>query len=409
MISPMNPIQKRSYRSIIASNCFIRIGDALSDPKTILTWLLTSLGAPAFAVSLLVPIRESGSMLPQILLANFIQKFSKRKPIYVFGLIAQFLAIISIGIAALTLSPLTAGYLAMVSLAVFAGARAFCSITSKDILGRAIPKGSRGKLSGTAAMLSGIFATILAIVLLSSRDHQDTSTLASIIIFAGCMWLLAGIAYHFVDEKAEKTNASKPKQGIKTRLALVKNDPLFRNFIIARTLLLGSSLASPIYVVMAHQAQQEPSADSLIAFIVAGALATALSSHIWGKFSDKASHLCLFLGGLLAALIGLISIIVFYFLPDLAALPYTWPVMFFLFNIGYMGVRLGRTTWVVDAAEGDKRTDYVASSNTIIAAFILVLGLIAAPLQVLNPMYSMSLYTICCLVGAWMALRIKIS
>ena len=90
-------------------------------------------------------------------------------------------------------------------------------------------------------------------------------------------------------------------------------------------------------------------------------------------------------------------------------MPYTWPVMFFLFNIGYMGVRLGRTTWVVDAAEGNKRTDYVAASNTIIAALILVLGFIAAPLQLFSPIYAMALYTICCLAGAFTALRIKIS
>ena len=407
----MNPIQKRSYRSIIASNCFIRIGDTLSDPKTILTWLLSALGAPAFAISLFVPIRESGSMLPQVFLANFIQKFSTRKPIYVIGLIAQFLAIISIGIAALTLSPLTAGYVAMLALAIFATARAFCSITSKDILGRAVPKGSRGKLSGTAAMLSGVFATILAIALLSNRDQQDTSILASIIITAGFMWLFAGVAYYFVYEKPEAVDTNKPTQSIKNRLALVKHDSLFRNFIIARTLLLGSSLASPIFVVMAHKSQQESvsGAHSLIAFIIAGALATALSSHVWGKFSDKASHLSLFRGGLLSALVGVSSIVIYYFLPDLASMPYTWPVMFFLFNIGYMGVRLGRMTWVVDAAEGNKRTDYVAASNTIIAALILVLGFIAAPLQLFNPVYAMALYTICCLAGAFTALRIKIS
>lgn len=407
----MNPIQKRSYRSIITSNCFIRIGDTLSDPKTILTWLLSALGAPAFAISLFVPIRESGSMLPQVFLANFIQKFSTRKPIYVIGLIAQFLSIISIGIAALTLSPLTAGYVAMLALAIFATARAFCSITSKDILGRAVPKGSRGKLSGTAAMLSGVFATILAIALLSNRDQQDTGILAGIIITAGFMWLFAGIAYYFVHEKPEAVDTNKPKQSIKNRLALVKHDSLFRNFIITRTLLLGSSLASPIFVVMAHQSQQESvsGAHSLIAFIIAGALATALSSHFWGKFSDKASHLSLFRGGLLSALVGISSVVIYYFLPDLASMPYTWPVMFFLFNIGYMGVRLGRMTWVVDAAEGNKRTDYVAASNTIIAALILVLGFIAAPLQLFSPIYAMALYTICCLAGAFTALRIKIS
>lgn len=403
----MTPTQKRSFHSIITSNCFVRIGDTLSDPKTILTWLLSALGAPAIAISMLVPIRESGSMLPQIFLASFIKKFPKRKPIYTTGLIAQFLCIISIGIAALLLTPTLAGYIAIIALAFFATARAFCSITSKDILGRAIPKGTRGKLSGIASTLSGIFATLLAIILLTNRDQSDPTLLASIIIGAGFMWLLASISYHFVHESAEEIPTNKKsQQGIIHRLTLVKKDPKFRNFILARTLLLGTALASPIFVVMAHKAATN--SYSLISFIIAGALATAISSLIWGNFSDKASHLSMAFGGLLAAIAGIASIIIHYHLPKLAALPLTWPTMFFLFNIGYMGVRLGRTTWVVDAAEGDKRTDYVSSSNTIIAILIILLGLIAAPLQALTPIYSMILYTICCITGAIFALRLKL-
>ena len=42
-----------------------KLGDALASPKTTLAWTLGALGAPAWMVGLLVPIRESGSMLPQ--------------------------------------------------------------------------------------------------------------------------------------------------------------------------------------------------------------------------------------------------------------------------------------------------------------------------------------------------------
>ncbi len=404
----MTPRQKRSFRAIIASNCFVRIGDTLSDPKTILTWLLSALGAPAFAISMLVPIRESGSMLPQIFLASFIKKFHKRKPIYTAGLIAQSLCIITIGLAALFLSPTLAGYIAIIALTLFATARAFCSITSKDILGRAIPKGTRGKLSGIASTLSGIFATLLAIIILSNRDQYNPTLIASIIIGAGFMWLIASLSYHFVQEPETEIQITKNSTPpILQRLALAKNDHKFRNFIIARTLLLGSALASPIFVVMAHH--NGSATNSLIAFIIAGALATTVSSSIWGNFSDKASHLSMAFGGILAALTGITSITIFYLSPSLTALPLTWPVMFFLFNIGYMGVRLGRSTWVVDAAEGDQRTDYVSASNTIIAIIIILIGVIAATLQTLAPIYPMILYTTCCIIGAIFALRLKLS
>lgn len=407
----MTPLQRRSFKSIVASNCLVRIGDTLANPKTILTWLLAALGAPAFAISMLVPIRESGSMLPQIFLSGFIQKFRQRKPIYVIGLIAQFICTAIIGLAALFLSPAAAGYTVVVALALFSIARAFCSVTSKDILGKAIPRGSRGKLSGIASSLSGVFATLAAIILLSNRDQNDPNLLAAITLGASAMWLLAGIAFRFVHEPVEEAKEKACQKTIPTtlkqRLAMVRKNESFRNFIIARTLLLGTALASPVLVVIAQKSGS--GTHTLISFIVAGATATAISSTIWGKFSDKASHLSMALGGVLAAVTGMVAIAIFYLLPELAKAAYTWPILFFFFNIGYMGVRLGRSTWVVDASEGDQRTNFVATSNTIIAALIILLGVIAAPLQAMEPIYPMVLYTACCVVGAVFALRLKIS
>jgi len=357
---------------------------------------------------MLVPIREAGSMLPQIFLSGFIQKFSRRKPIYIIGLIAQFLCIAAIGLAALFLSPVVAGYTIIVALAMFATARAFCSVTSKDILGRAIPKGSRGKLSGIASSLSGIFATVAAILLLANRDQNDPQLLAYLVLGASTMWFFASFAYRFVHEPVEESSTAKDSKAtsLMHRLGLVTRDKMFRNFIIARTLLLGTALASPVIVVIAQRSSS--SGYTLISFIVAGAFATAISSVIWGNFADRASHLAMALGGVLAAITGVIAIVIFYSFPDIAKLSYTWPTLFFLFNIGYMGVRLGRSTWVVDATEGDQRTNYVSTSNTIIAVLIILLGVIAAPLQAMEPIYPMMLYTLCCLVGAGYALKLKI-
>ena len=43
--------------------------DGLVDAKLVLPWLLGALGAPAFFVGLLVPIREAGALLPQLVIA----------------------------------------------------------------------------------------------------------------------------------------------------------------------------------------------------------------------------------------------------------------------------------------------------------------------------------------------------
>ena len=53
---------------IILSNTLTKVGDALSNPKTVLAWLMTYVNAPLFLIGFLVPIRESGSMFPQIVI-----------------------------------------------------------------------------------------------------------------------------------------------------------------------------------------------------------------------------------------------------------------------------------------------------------------------------------------------------
>ena len=46
-----------------------KVADGLIDPKLVLSWLAGALGAPAALTGLLVPIREAGALLPQILMA----------------------------------------------------------------------------------------------------------------------------------------------------------------------------------------------------------------------------------------------------------------------------------------------------------------------------------------------------
>jgi MFS family permease len=52
------------------------------------------------------------------------------------------------------------------------------------------------------------------------------------------------------------------------------------------------------------------------------------------------------------------------------------PLIYFVLTVGYQGIRIGRKTYLVDLAEGNKRTDYVAVSNTIIGVILLFSGLI---------------------------------
>lgn len=52
------------------------------------------------------------------------------------------------------------------------------------------------------------------------------------------------------------------------------------------------------------------------------------------------------------------------------------PIIYFILSIGYQGIRIGRKTYIIDLAEGNRRTDYVAVSNTIIGFILLLSGFV---------------------------------
>ena len=68
---------------------------------------------------------------------------------------------------------------------------------------------------------------------------------------------------------------------------------------------------------------------------------------------------------------------------------------------------LGRKTYLVDMAEGNRRTDYVAVSNTVIGALLLLTGALGAAAALVSVPGTVLLLGLCGLIGAAMSLRLK--
>ena len=64
----------RSFFYLLGSYFLTKLGDAVASPKTTLAWLTTAVGAPAFVLGLLVPLRESGSLIPQLFVGGVVRR-----------------------------------------------------------------------------------------------------------------------------------------------------------------------------------------------------------------------------------------------------------------------------------------------------------------------------------------------
>ena len=72
-------VMQHNFGKQVLASVASKTGDQLTKPGLILTWLLTATGAPAVTIGLLAPVREAGSLLPQLWFANLIGRHPIKK------------------------------------------------------------------------------------------------------------------------------------------------------------------------------------------------------------------------------------------------------------------------------------------------------------------------------------------
>ncbi|MFP4312460.1 MAG: MFS transporter [Nitriliruptoraceae bacterium] len=377
-----------------------KAGDLVVDAKTVLSWLLAALGAPAAMTALLVPIRESGSMLPQALLSPWVQRHPVRRWIWVLGAALQATSVLAMAAIAATLEGTVAGVALLLALAAFSLARSLSSLTSKDVQGRTLPKGTRGQLNGFATIGAGVVSITVGLGLrLLGGDEVAPSTFAWLLAGAALAWVLAGAVFAGVYEPPGEHDpeAEVGVGALAGALRLLRDDAPFRRFVVARTLLLVSALSPPFVVTLATE-QGGAGLEGLGAFVISSGIAALVGGQLWGRAADRSSRRVMMLAS------GTSSLVVLAFLALLTidtvretALVY--PTTYLLLALVHHGSRIGRKTYVVDLAEGNQRTTYVAVSNTAMGALLLLAGALTSGAALQGPEAALLVLAAAGLVG----------
>lgn len=438
-------------RRFVIANGLQNVGDSITAAKTVLPWLLAAGGAPAFVTAMLVPIRESGSMLPQQFLSPWVVQHPSRKKIWVAGSIVQGFSATAIGASFFTLHGWVLGIAVLAWLSILSLGRSLCSITSKDVQGRIIPKGQRGVITGRAARLGGIAALFVGAILLVI----DSATILTwLIIASGGCWFLAAAVFSKIREpqpaaeasttfapttaeattrpdsqnaaetgkKPETTSGAAdvgkqkgvpdgtgaasqvPAEGQSASVrpvatatkkppsawGLLRDNAAFRRFVGVRCLLLVTALSTSFLVVGSHEL-------GVGVFVLAAGLAAIVGGHISGKLSDLSSRLVMAWGSLIASITIALAI----------AFPALSPLAFFIVSLVHAGIRVARKTYVVDMSEGDERTFIVGAANTIMGVVLLVVGAISGAMAACGTQMALGFLAALGIFGFLGALRLE--
>lgn len=385
----------------VTALCATKLADGLIDPKLILAWLLNSLGAPGYLIGALVPVREAGALLPQLALSRVIEARRIRKRIWAAGSAVQGAAALAMAAAAFLLDGAIAGWAILIALGCLASARAACSASYKDILSRTVSKGARGSVSGLAGAIGAAAVLAFAATLSLGWLPKDRSVIALAIAFAGVLWLLAALVFLRLDEpEAEKSDAERRKD----LLQPLKEDTEFRHYVATRAFLIATALAPPFLILMSGREDQPTS--ELGVFVLASAIATILSSYVWGRVSDRSSRKALAASGALAAVIYTAAATTGWAATDAINV---WASAGFIFiaQIAYEGARAGRKTHLTDMDANGRRPVYTALSNTMIGVLLLVGGAFGALSDIAGPAVVLAIFAALSLAGAFTAITLK--
>lgn len=194
----------------VVSLTLTKTADALIDPKLVLSWLLNALGAPGALIGALVPVREAGALLPQLLLARSVEASPQRKLFWAAAAAVQGMAAIGIALAAVTLQGLAAGVSIVILLAILAFARSAASISYKDALARTIAKRRRGTVTGVAGSIASGTAFFVGLLMASGVSAISVLPLAVLISLAGVAFLIASGLFFRLTEPARTNGTDEP-------------------------------------------------------------------------------------------------------------------------------------------------------------------------------------------------------
>ncbi|MDN3688930.1 MFS transporter [Cyclobacterium jeungdonense] len=356
----------------VSSGALSKLAGQLVSPGTTLPWVLAAMGVPAAFSGALVPIKDAGSLLPQLVVSAKIRSFPKRKWFWIIPAWIQALALLAMAFVVWNLDGIVGGWLVLACLALFSISSGVASISFKDVTAKTIPKGKRGQLLAMRATSGGILTLLVGVLILADFfKNSDREFLFMLVLSGAVLWALSGFLFSLIHEEAGATSGGRtPVQEIKKAWVFWQEDQNLRKFIFTRGLLMAIPLAQPFFVLLGRSEIGEEVSNLGIMVLAAG-IGSVISSPFWGRFADRSSKKLM----IAIALLGMVNIALmalFPLWPESFQNSYSFAVLFLIQVMAHGGARLSRKTYLVDFAPEKDRPSYVSLSNTAIGLFTLV-------------------------------------
>ena len=365
-----DPVLSQNLKANIIDGAMFAFGMSFVSLQTVFPVFLKRVGGSNIAVGLIPVLWTAGMHLPQILVANRVQWYPRKREIFLRTAFVQRLPWILLAILSLVViervSPFAGTVLLLLFLLVAAVAGGINFPIWFDLIAKLTPVRLRGRLFAARNLLGAMLAVLGGIFverILISVPYPTSYGLLFLLAVTGMF-----ISYIFLCRLQEQTDS--PVGGRRTLPEYARDLPgiilrhsNFRHFLISDALLMAATMASAFYAVYGlEKFLLDDSYAGMFTIVMAGTL--VLGNFAFGRLADHAGHRIILLisGGstALAALTALLapSAVIYLLVFACAAL-----------QVSLSGI--SRLPLVAELCSEQDRPTYVALTNMVSTPFAL--------------------------------------
>jgi hypothetical protein len=361
----------------------------ITHPSLVLAVFVRELGGSNAVVGLLPAIRFGFWLLPQYLLAGWIGSQALKTRVVVplevsraatYGL----LAVLTVVVAPSHPELLLVLFFVMFTLSrVTAGA---CGLARMDVIGQVIPSQRRARFFAMRNFWGGVLvfgAGMLVRHMLSpARDGSLISSFALLFGLSAAAFLVGVLSFRGIGERPNPVSAAQPS--LRAQLVgtpgLVRQNPVFRRYLLMRILLTMTRLAEPFYPIFALDMLGAP--PSMVGFYLSAmTLAGVVSNLVWQRV-DRARGPCFMiqLSSFLTVLTPLLATVLpwgmrllGFTVASRGLLPaYLFTGVFVLSGLSASGRVIGLSALMLNIVPSNDRPRYIGLVNTTVGVVSFV-------------------------------------
>lgn len=262
----------------------------INAPTFLPAYIMLLSGGSEMMVGLALSVQALGMMLTPLLGANLIEHRKRVLPVgFLIGAMMR-LSVLFIALSGLLLGGTSVLVAILVSLTLLGLFQGMQGVVFNFLMSKVIPVKKRGRLTGLRNFLAGITSAAVAWLgghyllgeVPTAAGYSYTFLLAFVLTSIGLLLLL------FVREPEPPT--VKVKLGLLQRLGevpqLLREDPAFSRYFLARSLATMGRMAMPFYILFAGQSIGL-SGQNLGIITFAFTIAGTVSNLAWGSMADR--------------------------------------------------------------------------------------------------------------------------